>query len=399
MFGLICRCALSTLRETRQHDSTLPAAMEVFVDDPWVAMLGTERQCRRMTAVLVLAWRILGINLALKKGQLGDKVDWIGASLSIESDKSIALAIIKSRLDELAVLCTQLVRYNTVSAKSVRSFAGKCQSMASVLYTWRPFVYTLYGALSKPPLHLPEGLLYTKQISQAVAWISTFLNGKKGDLVRVMHVDAHYRRGVKVDIIVDACPRGMGGVLSLDGLPQEYFSIPTTAADAHRLGMELTTDSKCQQAFEALAMLIALRHWYYQWSHRRSVIHVHGDNMSALSMVTRMQPHSYSLGVVAWELALDISDAVYEPQVASHVPGVANVAADCLSRRFEPGKTFTLPPVLAKCTEVVPAERNDRWWRSSPPQYDYTWEEKGRRTSTSWTGHQDRTNHKKRNAY
>ena len=47
-------------------------------------------------------------------------------------------------------------------------------------------------------------------------------------------------------------------------------------------------------------------------------------------MVTKMKTHSQSLGVVAREMALDISDAVYEPQVASHVPGVANIAAVCL---------------------------------------------------------------------
>ena len=36
----------------------------------------------------------------------------------------------------------------------------------------------------------------------------------------------------------------------------------------------------------------------------------------------------YTLGIVARELALDIADAIYEPQMASHVPGVANVGAD-----------------------------------------------------------------------
>ena len=103
-------------------------------------------------------------------------------------------------------------------------------------------------------------------------------------------------------------------------------------------------------------------------------------------MVTRMQPHSYSLGVVARELALDISDAVYEPQVASHVPGVANVAADRLSRKFHPDVSFQLPAVLANSTEVFPAERNDTWWRSSPPQCNYSAGNEGRRTHASWTG-------------
>ena len=115
--------------------------------------------------------------------------------------------------------------------------------------------------MSKPPLHLPEGLLYTRQIEQAVEWISIFLQGKKGDLVRVMNVDAHFRRGTTVDIIVDACPWGMGGILTLNGVPREYFAVAFTAEDALHLGLELTRDSRVQQAAEALAMLVALRHW------------------------------------------------------------------------------------------------------------------------------------------
>ena len=211
--------------------------------------------------------------------------------------------------------------------------------------------------------------------------------------MRVMHVDAHYHRGVKVDIIVDASPWGIGGILSLDGHPCEHFAVATTHDDARHLGVEITRDSRCQQAFEALAMLIALRHWHYQWAHRRCVIHVSGDNMAALSMITRMQPHSYSLGVVARELALDIADAVYEPQLASHVPGVANIAADCLSRKFQPDKKFVLPEVLADSTEVHPAERNDAWWRMLTPRASHKPGKQGSKSSeSSRTGRKDHSN-------
>ena len=257
-------------------------------------MLGDEQQCHRMIAVLIVAWRILGISLAFAKGQWGDRIDWIGASLSIESDCTLAITIVRARLEELSTLCKQLLQHNTVSLRSVRSFTGKCQSMASVLYTWRPFVYTMYGAMNKPPTNLPAGLLYTRQIQQSVTWIQTFLAGKRGDLVRVMNVDAHYRRGTMVDIIVDTSPWGIGAILSLDGVPWEYFAVATTAEDAQHLGLEISRDSKCQQAFEALAMLIALRHWRYVWAHTRCCIRVKGDSMAALALITKMQTHSYS---------------------------------------------------------------------------------------------------------
>ena len=227
----------------------------------------------------------------------------------------------------------------------------------------------LYGAIyGKQPPSLPEGMRYTVQIQQPLAWIMTFLHGRKQDLVRVMDVDTHFRRGVAIDIVMDASPWGMGAILSIDGCPAEYFAVPTTDADARHIGLEISRDSKCQQAFEALTVLVALRHWRYHWATRRVVLHVSSDNMSALSMVCKMQPHSESLGVIARELTLDIADSVYEPQLVSHTPGVANIAADMLSRKFEPGHHFSLPHCLAAATETLPAERTTEWWRALVPR-------------------------------
>ena len=65
---------------------------------------------------------------------------------------------------------------------------------------------------------------------------------------------------MRIDITTDASPYGMGAFLCVGGKPVEYFAVATTAQDAKALGLVLSTDSKCQQAFEALALLVALRH-------------------------------------------------------------------------------------------------------------------------------------------
>ena len=145
-------------------------------------------------------------------------------------------------------------------------------------------------------------------------------------------------------------------------------------------------------------MLVALRHWQYHWAHRRCVVHISGDNMAALAMITKMQTHSQSLGVVAREMALDISNAVYEPETASHVPGVAKVAADKLSRKFEPTTVpFSLPPVLSACTEVHPPDRPREWWRSLASQRSYTAEDKGRQMQSSTMPSTRSQNRKRKN--
>eukprot|EP00959_Pyramimonas_sp_CCMP1952_P397671 8332867-Pyramimonas_sp.AAC.1 len=57
-----------------------------------------------------------------------------------------------------------------------------------------------------------------------------------------------------------------------------------------------------------------------------------------LTMLLSFRPatRSGSLGLIAREVALDVASAVYGPDVVEHVPGLANVAADTLSRRFAP---------------------------------------------------------------
>ena len=91
------------------------------------------------------------------------------------------------------------------------------------------------------------------------------------------------------------------------------------------------------------------------------------DNMAALSTICKMQTSSHSLGIVARELALDVADAIYEPQVASHVPGIANVVADRLARRYDPAKTYSVPPPLAHALEVHPPPRDGKWWSTLTP--------------------------------
>ena len=68
--------------------------------------------------------------------------------------------------------------------------------------------------------------------------------------------------------------------------------------------------------------------------------------MAALSMVVRMQPHSETLGLIAREMALDISASCYSHDEAIHIPGIANKAADCLSRTKDPTNPSTLPPCV-----------------------------------------------------
>ena len=97
---------------------------------------------------------------------------------------------------------------------------------------------------------------------------------------------------------------------------------------------------------------------------RRVVVTVWGDNMSAVWMLAKLQPKSKALGVIAREVAIDLSCASYAPDFTEHLPGVTNVTADALSRRFQPGKSYPTPPLLADAAEMQPPERVITWWKT-----------------------------------
>ena len=53
--------------------------------------------------------------------------------------------------------------------------------------------------------------------------------------------------------------------------------------------------------------------------------------------MTRMQPHSEALGVIARELAFDVAASSFSPDEVRHIPGITNKAEDYLSRLKAPG--------------------------------------------------------------
>ena len=83
-------------------------------------------------------------------------------------------------------------------------------------------------------------------------------------------------------------------------------------------------------------------------------------------MVAKMQPHSPQLGIIARELALDVASASYAPDVTEHLPGLANVAADALSRKHDPSKVYAVPTYLSNCPEQEVPPRLRSWWQALP---------------------------------
>jgi len=370
VFGLICRCVQSLFFVgSKAAPHSFEADMQVYVDDPWVAAIGDKVARDRIVALLILAWRIIGVKLAFGKARRGQKVDWIGACMHIVDRGTVRAAIMKDRVDEIRHLTEVIAESNVVSIKELRSYTGKLQSMASLLHTWRPFVGMLWAALYQPPAHsqAPPGCIWSVQIREPISWFQSFWrNGENQNIVRDFCVEAHFNRGKYILICVDASPYGLGAWISIDGVPTHYFCDKVSDLDCQMLLIEANVGSAGQQAFEALALLVAVRLWLPDFRNQRVSVCLRGDNMAALHTVAKMQPKSKSLGVVARELALDLACASYSVDFVQHLAGVTNVTADILSRKFQPGKTFEVPFMLERALEVEPPVRDASWWRTKP---------------------------------
>ena len=168
--------------------------------------------------------------------------------------------------------------------------------------------------------------------------------------------------GEQVEIVVDASPTDLGGVLVEAGAITEYFDDLITEDDQQRL-RATAGDSTGQQVWEALAVLCALRLWSDRWREKRVQLRVTGDSVSALILVVKMKARGEGTSLIARELALDVAESLYEPSVCTHIPGIANVLADFLSQRRHKAVEGLPSPLRSARRRQLP-HRNSDWWRT-----------------------------------
>lgn len=199
-------------------------------------------------------------------------------------------------------------------------------------------------------------------------WLQAFLNGTSGSLTRQFRLDAFLNKGRPVTLVLDASPWGLGGLLLEERSPVEWFTSALTPFDENLFQVPIGSPDG-QQIWESLAALVALRIWKHRWTQGRILLEVSGDSVAMLTLVLRMRARSGSpgLGIVAREIAFDVAEAVYTPDLATHIPGIANVAADMLSRRFAPQKgtkIWTIPEWLLSVPERTAPIRNTAYFRA-----------------------------------
>ena len=337
------------------RNATQESRMQIYVDDPLTIIRGSPERTKRLATVSILVWTMLGFPLAFHKAVMSPTLTWVGVKLQL-TPTDVRVEVPESKVQELLAMINDCLAANVTSKKVLRTLIGKAMSIASVLYTWRPFLHELYAALHCKESKAPAGCVWTKQLQHSLHWLQCFLSEENGHIVRVFSVQHFLRAGPQVVITWDASPYGMGATLQVDGEFREFYAIAISDIDCQLLQIEVGSSSS-QQTVEALAGLISLRLWSRHWQGQRAVLQIRSDNIGALSFFAFLKGSSQSLRMIAAEFALDLGKAEYRPDLITHIPGITNVICDVLSRRYDPNKQFYIPTQLSKAKAVVPPPR------------------------------------------
>eukprot|EP00435_Cladocopium_sp_Y103_P040858 s554_g11.t1 len=358
--ALLGRILACTVPENKTH---------IYVDDPILCIPATDQKAVHLLSLSLLCMRIFGYPLKLSKAAAGDTVKWIGAQLTVGADtdgRFIKVTIPQDKVEKLLAEAGRMLKAPVVGTRQLQSFAGGMAFVAGLVPVLRPFLSPLWAALAKVTAHdsgpktlgsrAAGKLIHVKRIAHSLNWIKALLQNEHGDLERRFDVD------VKVDgweIITDACPWGMGGVLYHNKTPKRWFSSPLPPEVLEKFGAT-AGDPGFNTAWEALALLVALRLWLTQCP-RTLAVRVKSDNVGALRMLLKLTSQSGSMAVIAREIALDIAAKNYQLNELHHVPGVTNVVADALSRLWAPHpEPF---PFLGEAVKDEPPHLDDSFWK------------------------------------
>ena len=339
--------------------------LQVFVDDPFFAARGTRRKRRRALCVAILFWMAMGLALSWKKRQLRPSVIWIGAGLEATSEE-ITLSIQAKFVLKMLTECRELLKLRHITVKRMRSFVGGMAWMMVIIRWVRAWLSPLWSAIALaaqwegPPERASIGL---QQVRHSLTWIEAFLSGQRGSIVRTIPVEPASLWAL-IQIVCDASPYGVGGVLLLNKVPTAWIHDAITEEDHRRMG---TAAGQCegQATFEALAVLVAIRTWLPLWRDHPTTVVVQSDSMAALGAAAKAGSGVPQMNLVIREMALDMAEGNYQVDLFGHVPGELNSWADALSRLLDPTKEVAIPDELLQVSRTEVAPRTTSWWRSA----------------------------------
>ena len=331
-----CRVAALVSRATQALTSSAESRLELFIDDPLIAMKGTRQVVHWAAARVLWFWLALGLKLAWPKGSLGTEAHWIGTVLKADHIKqTVEVSIPAEKIQDWRQAAVAILQRPWTSRKSIQRFAGKMSWAAGVILQAKPYVQMLYSALN-----VSKQVVYAKQLKHALTWLVALFDGFNNGLHR--RVQAHVRHQVCLEFLVDASPWGGGAVRLVNGCPVECFCLTWHEIDERAIGARIG-QAASQAQWEAYMALRAL--WKWLTSELEGQVKIRGDAAGVLQSFVKRSSKSATLTRVVREVTLHLA-LTHRSLEAIHLWSEDNAWADALSRLADPQKPATVPPEL-----------------------------------------------------
>ena len=328
-----------------------PGRSQLYVDDPSIVAWGPAETRSVSFAMLTLFWMVLGIPLSWAKGALHvgpSPHTWIGVVFSTPSPGVGRMWLPRPFVKSLLQICRQFLIYNFLPLKLADALVGRAGRVAHVLCHTRPFVSSLYKALSESlrargckAREAPPAKVACRRYRHGARWLIRILGFKdRGapvpncrDVVArpLPPPDPQIRR-----MEIDASPTGAGGILFEGGVPTRFFSCEWRPEDFEGRDVHIGS-SASQTYFEVLVMVLAVE----LWGESLLPTLIWGDNTPALQEALGMRGKGL-LAELSQVLAVLVTSRSLSLAVG-HLPTEANEGADALSRLADPKGSYKCP--------------------------------------------------------
>ena len=122
--------------------------VEIYVDDPWILLRGSPEVRKRNAVILFLWWQAMGPKLAFHKTERGRKVQWIGAEITLVSDKELKIGLPEKMIVEMKEECEALLQLPAVPLRRLRRFVGRGSWCAGLVKEMGPFLSVCWAAIA-----------------------------------------------------------------------------------------------------------------------------------------------------------------------------------------------------------------------------------------------------------
>ena len=286
------------------------ACHQTYLDDAlWVLMGSLEERNVNLSIVLytLLAFKM---KISMGKGERAAHVTWVGVKFSIIDQRTVVLGLPEKFMEELLGMLRKWKNVGLAPNKELRQLAGKASWLAGILPRAKWTVSILYGVLKQVEADEAEGkeemrrtkreddrskkgLFAVKRLGAARQWLEDFVLAASQRPTRKPNTPPQLEAEVR--LMVDASPFALGGVLAINGRLVSCFSSKVGKEDEEILGITIG-EAAGQGILEALALLVALKHWTNKLMGYKVKMVFQSDSVVALALSQKLSASPYSGG-------------------------------------------------------------------------------------------------------